>query len=73
MYNIIVLTDEGGEQMKARLVIEIDDKLKSKIKALADLEDATMTDVVTQSVEDFIESYTHKDKVDQLVKIKEGN
>lgn len=50
------------------LHVKIDNDLARKIRALAALEDATIEDVVIQSVENFIKVYPGKNEVEQAIR-----
>ena len=55
----------------ADLFVEINDRLKTEIRAIAELENCSMKDVVVTSINDFIDNYADKDKVKLLADIKE--
>ena len=51
-----------------RLIADVDPEVKAKVKALAELEDATIKDVLVTAVNDFVDSYSGKDKVEEMIK-----
>ena len=51
-----------------RLIADVDPEIKAKVKAVAELEDATIKDVLVTAVNDFVNSYAGKAKVEEMIK-----
>ena len=51
-----------------RLIADVDPEVKAKVKAVAELEDATIKDVLVTAVNDFVDSYSGKVKVEEMIK-----
>ena len=51
-----------------RLIADVDPEVKAKVKALAELEDATIKDVLVTAVNDFVDSYSGRVKVEEMIK-----
>ena len=51
-----------------RLIADVDPEVKAKVKAVAELEDATIKDVLVTAVNDFVDSYSGKAKVEEMIK-----